>query len=122
MPFFSICAFVLERPTFAKRGRWRVWCLVAVAYFSPVVQIASKSAAQRERSRSFGGYMLIGHENFFHSLLGERSVWIKGQLGSYKTALTYRLAYELLTDKDYGYRHIVSNLPDVWSDPLDKVS
>lgn len=64
--------------------------------------------------------MLLGHENFFHSLIGERVCWIKGQLGSYKTALAYRLAYELLTGK-YGYRHLISNIPDVWSDKLTDI-
>ena len=73
------------------------------------------------RNLEKGKQMLIGYENFFHSLIGERSCWIKGQLGSYKTALAYRLAYELLSNSKYGYRHLVSNIPDVWSSRIEDV-
>jgi hypothetical protein len=67
---------------------------------------------------------LLGASNFLHQLVGDRSVWIKGGLGTYKTSLAYMLAYTLRTSSEfsrYGYRHIVSNIPDVWSDPLEKV-
>lgn len=68
--------------------------------------------------------MLLGAEDYIHQLVSDRSGWIKGGLGTYKTALSYRLVYEIRTNpayKHFGYRHVISNIPDVWSDKLDDV-
>ena len=73
------------------------------------------------RSRRKVVIMLIGHENFMHTLYGTRTLWIKGDLGSYKTALAYRLAYELMEKKKFGYRYVLSNIPDVWSERPEDV-
>lgn len=47
-------------------------------------------------------------------LRGYRVAHLAGRFGSGKTALAYRLAYELL--EHHGFRYILSNCEDVWSD------
>lgn len=48
-----------------------------------------------------------------------RVVWIQGRYGGGKTAVAYRIAYELC--EKYGYRYILGNTRSVWNDTPDKV-
>lgn len=63
---------------------------------------------------------LIGRETIVGMLQTFRVLWIGGRYGGGKTALAYRLAYELL---DSGFsRHLLSNCRNVWRDePADVV-
>lgn len=62
--------------------------------------------------------MLINAANMVTLLQTFRVVHFAGRPGGGKTALAYRLAYELLVS--HGYRYVLSNCNDVWSDaPAD---
>jgi hypothetical protein len=62
---------------------------------------------------------LINGSGFLNLCVAYRICWISGRFGGGKTALAYRAAYELV--KSYGYRYVVSNIKDVWKEPLDKI-
>jgi hypothetical protein len=54
--------------------------------------------------------MLLGHSLIMQQIRDFRIVGIEGRYGSYKTALAFRLAYELV--KTGEFRHVVANLPN----------
>ena len=63
--------------------------------------------------------MLIGADVVIDEILSTRLVWITGMNRTHKTALAYRLAHELMRSGKFNY--IVSNVPDVWSTPVESV-
>lgn len=56
--------------------------------------------------------MLLGHSLIMQQIRDFRIVGIEGRYGSYKTALAFRLAYELV--KTGEFRHVVANLPNAF--------
>lgn len=48
-----------------------------------------------------------------------RFMWLAGRYGGGKTALAYRLAYDLVLN--HGYRYILSNVKSVWNDEPEQV-
>ena len=57
---------------------------------------------------------LINAGPIMYLLRGFRVGYIGGRYAGGKTALAYRLAYELL--EHHGFRYVLSNCEDVWSD------
>ena len=58
---------------------------------------------------------LFGAESIYHYIKQYKVCWIKGGLGSYKTSLAFRLAYDLLSDKSANIRYLTSNIPNAWN-------
>lgn len=65
--------------------------------------------------------MLLNSGAVIRTIANCRAAWIGGRVGSCKTSLAYRLAYEFMSDKSYGMRYLLSNCPDVWRDKLSDV-
>lgn len=64
--------------------------------------------------------MLINGDLAVNTLKAFHILALTGRYGGGKTALAFRLAYELL--KDGTCEHLVSNVPSVWSEPLESVN
>ncbi len=64
--------------------------------------------------------MLINSQAVVELTKMYRVLWIQGRYGGGKTALAFRLAYELLNS---GFsRYLISNCRSVWSDSMDDVT
>jgi hypothetical protein len=63
---------------------------------------------------------LMGIGEMMGYLNGYRVLHLDGRMGSGKTALAFRLAYEFVMK--YGYRYILSNVKSVWTDDPADVS
>lgn len=57
--------------------------------------------------------MIYGLDNVLPLIEGERILAIVGRYGSGKSAMAFRLAYELMKRKKAS--HLVSNIPSVWT-------
>lgn len=62
---------------------------------------------------------LINAETFVNLVEVYRIIWIKGRFGGGKSALAYRIAYELV--KKGFCKHILSNIQDVWSSSFEDI-
>ncbi len=63
--------------------------------------------------------MLINGDLAVNTLKAFHILHLSGRYGGGKTALAFRLALELL--EDGTCQHLVSNVPSVWSEPLESV-
>jgi hypothetical protein len=63
--------------------------------------------------------MFIGGDEFLAMIPGYRALWIKGRYGGGKTLLAFAIAMNMCDTQ--GYRHIVSNVPSVITDPPEDV-
>ena len=63
--------------------------------------------------------MLLNGDLAVNTLKAFHVLALTGRYGGGKTALAFRLAYELL--EDGTCEHLVSNVPSVWSEPLESV-
>lgn len=63
--------------------------------------------------------MLLNTDAFINAVRNYRILYLDGRLGGGKTALAFRLAYELLMK--YKYRYLLSNTLSVWNDDFSKV-
>lgn len=61
----------------------------------------------------------INGETFLALLANYRILWVKGGFGGGKSALAYKVAYELV--KSGQFKYIVSNIKDIWSDPVESI-
>jgi hypothetical protein len=59
------------------------------------------------------------HDSMLLALRNYRTCWLGGRYGGGKTAISFRLAHDLV--KDWGFRYIVSNCRSVWNTSADKV-
>lgn len=62
---------------------------------------------------------LISAHTFLNYVKDYRVLWLSGRYGGGKTALSYRIAYELVAF--YGFRYILSNIKSVWDDRFEDV-
>lgn len=69
----------------------------------------------------FMGFMmpLMQSSIFINYVRLYRVLWLQGRYGGGKTALAYRIAYELC--EKYGYRYIMGNTHSVWNDVLENI-
>lgn len=63
--------------------------------------------------------MLQGHDLALRWINENRMVHLDGVFGSGKTALAFRLAYELW--KNYNYRYVVTNIQSPWNEDLENI-
>lgn len=64
---------------------------------------------------------LFQHEGLVHSARNYRVVFLGGRYGGGKTALAFRLAYELMQNRSFGFRYLLSNVRSVWNTPPSAV-
>lgn len=69
-----------------------------------------------------GWRLIMSFDLFKKYLWDNKMVWIGGRLGGGKTALAHYIAHAMMTDKRYGFRWLVSNVPSVWADTIEDVT
>lgn len=65
--------------------------------------------------------MLFRHESLVHAVRNYRVCYLGGRYGGGKTAFSFRLAYELMTNRAFGFRYLLSNVGSVWATAPERV-